>query len=75
MSVATLSIILILISAMSHALVGALMIRSDDKLVLRETSVIFGAILAALWLKENFELRRVILAIILAIGLILMHIA
>ena len=51
------------------------MIRSDDKLVLRETSVIFGAILAALWLKENFGLRRVILAIILAIGLILMHIA
>ena len=42
---------------------------------LRETSVIFGAILAALWLKENFGLRRVILAIILAIGLILMHIA
>ena len=35
MSVATLSIILILISAMSHALVGALMKRSDDKLVLR----------------------------------------
>ena len=75
MSVATLSIILILISAMSHALVGALMKRSDDKLVLRETSVIFRVILAALWLKENFGLRRVILAIILAIGLILMHIA
>lgn len=42
---------------------------------LRETSVIFGAILAAVWLKESFGLRRVILAIILAIGLILMHIA
>ena len=51
------------------------MIRSDDKLVLRETSVIFRVILAALWLKENFGLRRVILAIILAIGLILMHTA
>ena len=42
---------------------------------LRETSVIFGAILAACWLKESFGLRRVILAIILAIGLILMHTA
>ena len=42
---------------------------------LRETSVIFGAILAALWLKESFGLRRVILAIILAMGLILMHTA
>ena len=42
---------------------------------LRETSVIFGAILAALWLKESFGLRRIILAIILAIGLILMHTA
>ena len=42
---------------------------------LRETSVIFGAILAALWLKEDFGLRRVILAIILAFGLILMHMA
>jgi len=42
---------------------------------LRETSVIFGAILAAIWLKESFGLRRVILAIILAIGLILMHTA
>jgi len=35
MSVATLSIILILISAVSHALVGALMKHSHDKLVLR----------------------------------------
>ena len=42
---------------------------------LRETSVIFGAILATLWLKESFGLRRIILAIILAIGLILMHTA
>jgi len=42
---------------------------------LRETSVIFGAILAALWLKENFGIRRIVLAIILAIGLILMHTA
>ncbi len=42
---------------------------------LRETSVIFGATLATLWLKEAFGLRRVILAIILAFGLILMHMA
>ena len=42
---------------------------------LRETSVIFGAILAALWLKEDFGVRRISLAIILAFGLILMHTA
>ena len=42
---------------------------------LRETSVIFGAILATLWLKEDFGLRRIVLAIILAFGLILMHTA
>ena len=42
---------------------------------LRETSVIFGAILATLWLKESFGIRRGILAIILALGLILMHTA
>jgi len=42
---------------------------------LRETSVIFGAILATLWLKESFGMRRGILAIILALGLILMHTA
>ena len=42
---------------------------------LRETSVIFGAVLAALWLKEGFGARRIVLAIILAIGLILMHTA
>ncbi len=40
---------------------------------LRETSVIFGALLATFWLKESFGLRRTILAIILAFGLILMH--
>ena len=40
---------------------------------IRETSVIFGAILASLWLKEDFGRRRIVLAIILAFGLILMH--
>ena len=40
---------------------------------LRETSVIFGALLAVFWLKESFGTRRIILAIILALGLILMH--
>ncbi len=40
---------------------------------LRETSIIFGAILAALWLKEDFGAQRIVLAIILAFGLILMH--
>lgn len=42
---------------------------------LRETSVIFGALLATYWLGEAFGLRRIALAIILAIGLILMHTA
>lgn len=42
---------------------------------LRETSVIFGALLATLWLKEAFGVRRIVLAIILALGLILMHMA
>lgn len=42
---------------------------------LRESSVIFGALLATFWLKEAFGVRRIILAIILAIGLILMHMA
>jgi len=42
---------------------------------LRETSVIFGALLATFWLGEAFGLRRTVLAIILAIGLILMHMA
>ena len=35
MSTASLSVILILISAITHALVGAIMKRSDDKLMLR----------------------------------------
>lgn len=42
---------------------------------IRETSVIFAALLATLWLKENFGMRRVLLALALALGLILMHIA
>jgi len=42
---------------------------------LRETSVIFGAILASVWLKEDFGVRRILLAIVLASGLVLMHIA
>lgn len=40
---------------------------------IRETSVIFGAILAALWLKESFGLRRILLACSLAFGLMLMQ--
>jgi len=42
---------------------------------IRETSVIFGAILASVWLKEDFGVRRILLAIVLASGLVLMHIA
>jgi len=40
---------------------------------MRETSVIFGAVLATIWLKEAFGFRRIVLAIILAFGLVLMH--
>lgn len=36
---------------------------------LRETSIVFGAILAALVLKEPFGARRAVLAVILALGL------
>lgn len=41
---------------------------------MRETSVVFGAILAALVLKEPFGLRRSLLAILLAAGLVLLQI-
>lgn len=42
---------------------------------IRETSVVFGAILAAVWLKEDFGARRIALAAVLAFGLILMQTA
>jgi len=42
---------------------------------IRETSVVFGAILAAVWLKEGFGARRIALAAVLAFGLILMQTA
>ncbi len=41
---------------------------------LRETSIVFGAILAALVLKESFGLRRILLAICLAGGLVLLQV-
>ncbi|MBR9824624.1 MAG: EamA family transporter [Alphaproteobacteria bacterium] len=40
---------------------------------LRETSVVFGALLAALVLKEPFGRRRIFLAILLAAGLVFMR--
>lgn len=40
---------------------------------LRETSVVFGALLAAFVLKERFGRRRIALAILLAAGLVLMR--
>jgi len=40
---------------------------------LRETSVIFGALLATFWLGERFGLKRILLASLLAFGLFLMH--
>ncbi|MEQ8404784.1 MAG: DMT family transporter [Oceanicaulis sp.] len=42
---------------------------------LRETSIVFGAILAALVLKEPFGARRAALAVILAAGLALLQLA
>lgn len=42
---------------------------------LRETSIVFGAILAAFVLKEPFGLRRAVLAVILAAGLALLQLA
>lgn len=42
---------------------------------LRETSIVFGAVLATIWLKEAFGGRRIVLAILLAFGLILMQLA
>jgi drug/metabolite transporter (DMT)-like permease len=40
---------------------------------LRETSIVFGAILAAFVLKEPFGLRRTVLAVVLAAGLIMLQ--
>lgn len=40
---------------------------------LRETSIVFGAILAAVVLKERFGLKRIALAICLAFGLVLLQ--
>ena len=42
---------------------------------MRELSIVFGAIIAAVWLKESFGPRRITLAIALAFGLILLHLA
>ena len=41
---------------------------------MRETSVVFGALLAALILKEPFGRRRILLAILLAAGLVLLQV-
>ena len=41
---------------------------------MRETSVVFGAILAAVVLKEPFGLKRTLLAILLAAGLVLLQV-
>ncbi len=54
-------------SAMTHAVMGMLTKSSSDKLV-------FGAILAALILKESFGAKRTLLAILLAAGLVLLQI-
>ena len=40
---------------------------------LRETSVVFGALFGALFLKESFGRRRLVAAVVLAAGLVLMQ--
>ena len=42
---------------------------------LRETSVVWAALMGAIWLKEGFGRRRIIAASILATGLIIMQTA
>ncbi len=42
---------------------------------LRETSVVFGAVFAALWLKEPFGGQRIALAVLLVLGLVFMQLA
>ncbi len=39
----------------------------------RETSVVFGAALAVIFLKESFGIRRIVLACIMALGLMMMQ--
>lgn len=64
-----------LLSLISYgaALIALSMAPAAKLAAIRETSVIFGAILAALWLKESFGARRITLACVLAFGLILMQ--
>jgi uncharacterized membrane protein len=40
---------------------------------LRETSVVFAAVMAALFLRESFGARRIVAASVLATGLVLMQ--
>ena len=42
---------------------------------MRELSIVFGAIIAAIWLKESFGAKRITLSIALAFGLVLLHLA
>ena len=41
---------------------------------LRETSVVWAALMGAIWLKEGFGRRRIVAAGVLAMGLILMQV-
>uniref|UniRef100_UPI0026016C8A EamA family transporter n=1 Tax=uncultured Tateyamaria sp. TaxID=455651 RepID=UPI0026016C8A len=42
---------------------------------LRETSVVWAALMGAIWLKEGFGRRRIIAALVLAAGLLLMQLS
>ena len=56
------------------ALLAFSMTEAATVTALRETSVVFGAILGALFLKEGFGARRVLAALILAGGLLLLEV-
>jgi drug/metabolite transporter (DMT)-like permease len=62
-------------SVMSYgaALLAFSMTEAATVTAIRETSVVFGAILGAVFLKEGFGKRRIVAAIILAAGLLLLE--
>lgn len=57
------------------ALLAFSMTQAATVTAIRETSVVFGAILGAVFLKEGFGTRRIVAAAILAAGLLLMEVS
>ena len=64
-----------LFGAVSYAAALYAFTLADAALVtaLRETSVVFAALMGAIWLKEGFGIRRAAAALVLATGLLLMQ--